>query len=65
MLIIKKYPYYIRFAKDKKVVSQEAYEKMIKKGKSGEKLVAAMIKAGFSYKMIKQVDEECIWQQQI
>lgn len=45
---------------DENEICRKAYEKMIKKGKSGEKLVAAMIKAGFSYKMIKQVDEECI-----
>lgn len=45
---------------DENEICRKAYEKMIKKGKSGEKLVAAMIKAGFSYKMIKNVNEECV-----
>lgn len=35
----------------------KAYEKFIKKGKKDEKLIAAMLQAGFTYKQIKQAKE--------
>jgi len=38
-------------------IACKAWNKFIKKGKQGEKLIAAMINAGFSYKLIKQVQE--------
>ncbi len=40
---------------DEAQICARAYEKFVKQGKEGEKLVAAMMKAGFAYKMIKDV----------
>ncbi len=42
---------------DEGEICSKAYEKFVKQGKEGEKLIAAMMKAGFSYKMIKTVVE--------
>ncbi|MCQ2592122.1 MAG: recombination regulator RecX [Treponema sp.] len=36
----------------------KAYEKFLKKGKTDEKLVTALLNAGFSYKMIKAVQDK-------
>lgn len=41
---------------DEQEICQKAYEKLIKKGKQGEKLISAMLQAGFSYKMIKTIE---------
>ena len=38
---------------DEAQICQKAYEKFTRQGKEGEKLMAAMIRAGFTYKMIK------------
>ena len=35
----------------------KAYERFIKRGKEGEKLIAAMMTAGFSYKLIKEIQD--------
>lgn len=35
----------------------KAYKKMVKRGKEGDKLIAAMIQAGFTYKQIKEASE--------
>lgn len=43
---------------DEYEICKKAYERLVKRGKSDEKLVAAMLQAGFSYKLIKQVQEE-------
>ena len=40
---------------DETEICRKAYEKFTRHGKDGEKLVAAMMRAGFSYKMIKGV----------
>ena len=40
---------------DENEICAKAYERFVKQGKEGEKLTAAMMKAGFSYKMIKEV----------
>ena len=40
---------------DESEICARAYEKFTRQGKEGEKLVAAMMKAGFSYKMVKNV----------
>ena len=42
---------------DELEICKKAYEKLIKRGKTEEKLVAAMMNAGFSYKLIKSVKE--------
>ena len=42
---------------DESEICAKAYAKFVKQGKEGEKLVTAMLKAGFSYKMIKAVVE--------
>jgi len=39
---------------DEQIICRKAYEKLLRKGKTEDKLVAAMIQAGFSYKMIKE-----------
>lgn len=39
-------------------IAKKAWAKFIKAGKSEEKLIGAMMNAGFSYKMIKMVKEE-------
>lgn len=38
-------------------ICEKAYQKYIKKGKEGDKLIAAMMQSGFSYKMIREVQE--------
>ncbi len=38
---------------DEAEICAKAYAKFVKQGKEGEKLIAAMMKAGFSYKMIR------------
>lgn len=43
---------------DEMEICRKAWEKFIKKGKEGDKLIAAMMQAGFTYKMIKAVSEE-------
>ena len=42
---------------DEMEICQKAYNKFVKKGKEGEKLIAAMMTAGFTYKQIKEVEE--------
>ena len=39
------------------VFTFKAYERFIKRGKEGEKLIAAMMTAGFSYKLIKEIQD--------
>lgn len=41
---------------DEEEICRKAYEKFIKRGKDGEKLIAAMMQSGFSYKMIKNLN---------
>ena len=43
---------------DEMEICKKACEKLVKKGKADEKLIAAMMQAGFSYKMIKLVLEK-------
>lgn len=43
---------------DEYEICQKAYERFVKKGKTDEKLVAAMLQAGFNYKMIKEMKNE-------
>ena len=43
---------------DEMEICKNACEKLVKKGKTDEKLIAAMMQAGFSYKMIKLVLEK-------
>ena len=43
---------------DEMEICKKACEKLVKKGKTDEKLIAAMMQAGFSYKMIKLVLEK-------
>ena len=38
-------------------ICEKAYKKFVKKGKEGDKLVAAMINAGFTYKQMKEVSQ--------
>ena len=40
---------------DEKVICAKAYKKFVKQGKEGDKLTAALMKAGFSYKKIKAI----------
>ena len=40
---------------DESQICRMAYEKFTRQGKEGEKLMAAMIRAGFTYKMIKDI----------
>ena len=40
---------------DESQICRKAYEKFTRQGKEGEKLMAAMIRAGFTYKMIKDI----------
>ena len=40
---------------DENEICRKAYEKFVRQGKEGEKLIAAMVRAGFSYKMVKEV----------
>lgn len=43
---------------DEEFICRKAYEKFLRKGKKEDKLVAAMMQSGFSYKMIKSVLNE-------
>ena len=43
---------------DEEEICKKAYERFVKKGKSEDKLIEALLKAGFSYKMVKRVMEE-------
>lgn len=43
---------------DELLICKKACEKFVRLGKRNEKLIAALLNAGFSYKMIKQVLEE-------
>lgn len=38
---------------DENQICQKAYERFVKRGKTGEKLIAAMLQAGFTYKQVK------------
>ena len=38
---------------DENEICKKAYEKFVKKGKEGDKLISALLDAGFSYKMIR------------
>lgn len=40
---------------DEEEICAKAYERFVKRGKEGEKLTAALMQAGFSYKLIKSV----------
>ncbi len=40
---------------DEEEICRKAYERFVKKGKSEDKLIEALLKAGFAYKMIKNV----------
>ena len=40
---------------DEAQICRKVYEKFTRQGKEGEKLMAAMIRAGFTYKMIKDI----------
>ena len=40
---------------DEEEICKKAYERFVKKGKSEDKLIEALFKAGFAYKMIKNV----------
>ncbi|MBR5646071.1 MAG: regulatory protein RecX [Treponema sp.] len=42
---------------DEEALCKKACEKFLKKGKNGEKLTAALLNSGFSYKMIKSINE--------
>ena len=43
---------------DEEEICKKAHERFVKKGKSEDKLIEALLKAGFAYKMIKNVMEE-------
>ncbi len=43
---------------DEEEICKKAYERFVKKGKSEDKLIEALLKAGFAYKMIKNVMKE-------
>lgn len=43
---------------DENEICRKAYERFIKKGKEGEKLIESMVKAGFSFKMIRSLKED-------
>ncbi len=43
---------------DEEEICKKAYERFVKKGKTEDKLVEALLKAGFAFKMIKRVMEE-------
>ena len=42
---------------DEAEICRKAYKRFVEKGKTDQKLVAAMLNAGFSYKMIKEVSQ--------
>lgn len=41
---------------DEEEICRKAMERFVKRGKNGDKLIAAMMQSGFSYKMIKNLD---------
>ena len=41
---------------DEAEICAKAYERFVKQGKEGDKLVAAMLKAGFSYKLVRHCE---------
>lgn len=43
---------------DEEEICRKAYEKFLKQGKEGDKLINAMMKAGFTYKMFKSMKYE-------
>ena len=43
---------------DETQICARAYEKFVKQGKEGEKLMAAMVRNGFSYKMVNEIIKE-------
>ena len=43
---------------DETQICVRAYEKFVKQGKEGEKLMAAMVRNGFSYKMVNEIIKE-------
>ena len=43
---------------DEEEICKKAHERFVKKGKSEDKLIEALLKAGFAYKLIKRVMEE-------
>ena len=43
---------------DETEICRKAYEKFVRQGKEGEKLIAAMVRAGFSYKMVNAIIKE-------
>ena len=43
---------------DEEEICKKACERFVKKGKTEDKLIEALLKAGFAYKMIKRVMEE-------
>lgn len=43
---------------DESEICRKAWEKFVKRGKEGDKLITAMLQAGFTYKMIKSVQNE-------
>ena len=45
---------------DEEELCRKAYEKLYKNGKRDEKLVAALMKAGFSYKLVKCIINEAV-----
>ena len=40
---------------DEREIARKAYEKLRRKGKTGDKLISAMLRLGFSYKMINEI----------
>lgn len=45
--------------KNEQELCKRAYEKALRNGKSGEKLIKYMIDSGFSYKMIQMAQDDC------
>ena len=43
---------------DEEEICKKAHERFVKKGKSEDKLIEALLKAGFAYKLIKRVMED-------
>ena len=43
---------------DEGEICAKAYEKFVKQGKEGDKLIAAMVRNGFSYKMVNEIMKE-------
>ncbi len=43
---------------DEMGICKKAYNKFVKRGKSDEKLIAALLQSGFTYRQIKEVEED-------